>query len=30
MGVHNYLVEGVSCTGKTSVATELERRGHHV
>lgn len=30
MGVRNYLVEGVSCTGKTSVATELERRGHHV
>ncbi len=30
MGVRNYLVEGVSGTGKTSVATELERRGHHV
>jgi hypothetical protein len=30
VGVRNYLVEGVSCTGKTSVATELERRGHHV
>lgn len=30
MGVRNYLVEGVSCTGKTSVATELESRGHHV
>ena len=30
MGVRNYLVEGVSCAGKTSVATELERRGHHV
>lgn len=30
MGVRNYLVEGVSCSGKTSVATELERRGHHV
>lgn len=30
MGVRNYLVEGVSCTGKTTVATELERRGHHV
>lgn len=30
MGVRNYLVEGVSCTGKTSVATELERRGHDV
>lgn len=30
MGVRNYLIEGVSGTGKTSVATELERRGHHV
>jgi hypothetical protein len=30
VGVRNYLVEGVSCTGKTSVATELGRRGHHV
>lgn len=30
MGIRNYLVEGVSCAGKTSVATELERRGHHV
>jgi hypothetical protein len=30
MGLRNYLVEGVSCSGKTSVATELERRGHHV
>ncbi len=30
VGVRNYLVEGVSGTGKTSVATELERRGHHV
>lgn len=30
MGVRNYLVEGVSCSGKTTVATELERRGHHV
>ena len=30
MGVRNYLVEGVSCAGKTTVATELERRGHHV
>jgi broad-specificity NMP kinase len=29
MGVKNYLVEGVSCTGKTSVAEELERRGYH-
>jgi hypothetical protein len=30
MGIRNYLIEGVSGTGKTSVATELQRRGHHV
>lgn len=30
MGQRNYLVDGVSCAGKTTVATELERRGHHV
>ena len=30
MGVRNYLVEGVSGAGKTSVATELQQRGHHV
>lgn len=30
MGVRNSLIEGVSGTGKTSVATELERRGYHV
>lgn len=29
MGVKNYLIEGVSATGKTSVATELQRRGYH-
>ena len=29
MGVRNYLVEGVSGTGKTSVCNELRRRGHH-
>ena len=29
MGVKNYLVEGVSCTGKTSVCNELQRRGYH-
>ena len=29
MGVRNYLVEGVSGTGKTSVCTELRRRGYH-
>ncbi len=30
MGIRNYLIEGVSGTGKTSVAEELQRRGHHV
>lgn len=30
MGVRNYLIEGVSCSGKTTVCDELERRGHHV
>jgi hypothetical protein len=30
VGLRNYLVEGVSTAGKTTVATELERRGHHV
>ena len=30
MGVKNYLIEGVSCTGKTTVCDELQRRGHHV
>jgi len=29
MGRSNFLVEGVSGTGKTSVAEELQRRGHH-
>ena len=29
MGVRNYLVEGVSTTGKTSVCKELRRRGLH-
>jgi broad-specificity NMP kinase len=29
MGRRNYLVEGVSGTGKTSVCDELERRGYH-
>ena len=29
MGIRNYLIEGVSGTGKTSVAEELERRGYH-
>jgi hypothetical protein len=30
MGVRNYLIEGVSGTGKTSVAEELQRRGYRV
>lgn len=30
MGVRNYLIDGVSGTGKTAVAEELQRRGHHV
>jgi broad-specificity NMP kinase len=30
MGVRNYLIEGVSGTGKTTVAEELQRRGYHV
>ena len=30
MAVRNYLIEGGSGTGKTTVAEELERRGHHV
>jgi hypothetical protein len=29
MGVKNYLIEGVSGTGKTSVCDELHRRGYH-
>ena len=29
MGQRNYLVEGVSGTGKTSVCRELNRRGYH-
>jgi thymidylate kinase len=30
VGIKNYLIEGVSGTGKTTVAEELQRRGHHV
>jgi adenylate kinase family enzyme len=30
MGSKNYLIEGVSGTGKTSVAEELQRRGYQV
>ena len=29
MGQRNYLVEGLSGTGKTSVCDELQRRGYH-
>ena len=29
MGMWNYLISGVSCTGKTSVCTELQRRGYY-
>ena len=29
MGKRNYLIEGVSDTGKTSVCNELQRRGYH-
>ena len=29
MGVKNYLIEGVSCAGKTSVCNELQQRGYH-
>ena len=28
-GIRNYLIEGVSGTGKTSVCNELQRRGYH-
>lgn len=30
MGARNYLIDGGSGTGKTTVATELQRRGFHV
>ena len=29
MGVKNYLIDGVSCAGKTTVCNELQRRGFH-
>lgn len=29
MGIKNYLIEGVSCAGKTTVCQELQRRGYH-
>lgn len=28
MGARNYLIEGLSCTGKTTVCDELQRRGY--
>lgn len=30
MGIKNYLIEGVSGVGKTTVGRELQRRGYHV
>ncbi len=30
MGIRNYLIEGVSGAGKTTVGNELQRRGYHV
>jgi gluconate kinase len=30
MGVKNYLIDGVSGAGKTTVCSELQRRGYHV
>ncbi len=29
MGIKNYLIDGVSCAGKTTVCNELQRRGYH-
>jgi broad-specificity NMP kinase len=29
VGVKNYLIDGVSCAGKTTVCDELQRRSHH-
>ena len=29
MGVRNYLIDGLSGTGKTTVCNELQRRGYH-
>jgi broad-specificity NMP kinase len=29
VGIRNYLIEGLSATGKTSVCDELRRRGYH-
>lgn len=30
MGVKNYLIDGVSCAGKTTVGNELQQRGYQV
>jgi predicted ATPase len=30
MGIKNYLIDGVSCAGKTPVCGELHRRGYNV
>ena len=30
MGVKNYLIDGVSCAGKTTVGNELQKRGYQV
>jgi thymidylate kinase len=29
MGIKNYLIDGVSCAGKTTLCDELQRRGYH-
>lgn len=29
MGTKNYVIDGVSCAGKTTVCNELQRRGYH-
>ncbi len=29
MGIKNFLIEGVSCSGKTTVCNELQRRGYN-
>jgi len=30
LGIKNYLIDGVSCAGKTTVCGELQQRGYHV
>ncbi len=30
MGIKNYLIDGVSCAGKTTICNELQRRGYQV